>query len=166
MHTESRGASPSSTRPDPQPQVQRMPADTPPLELVEELHRRQGEMYAGGSIDAVVELLAEDIVWHVPGVSPIAGEHRGIAQVVNYFDRRRRVASSTMQMRPGEVIAEGDAVAQFVEGTALLGSERVTWQTIGVYRIDIEHCRVCEVWLVPLDLDLFDRIWTPGDELS
>lgn len=143
-----------------------MPADTSPLELVDELHRRQGEMHAGGSIDAVVELLAEDIVWHVPGKSPIAGEHRGVAQVANYFDRRRRLASSTMQMRPGEVIAEGDAVAQFVEGTAVLGGKRLSWQTLGAYRIDIEHRRIREVWLVPLDLDLFDRIWTPGDELS
>jgi hypothetical protein len=42
-----------------------MPEDISPLELVDELHRRQGEMYAGGSIDAVIEILAEDIVWHV-----------------------------------------------------------------------------------------------------
>ena len=51
-----------------------------PVELVAELHRRQGEMYAGGPVDAVVELLAEDIVWHVPGGSPIAGDHRGIRE--------------------------------------------------------------------------------------
>lgn len=43
-----------------------------PLELVAELHRRQREMYAGGSVDSVAELLTEDIVWHVPGASPIA----------------------------------------------------------------------------------------------
>jgi hypothetical protein len=31
-----------------------------PLELVAEPHRRQGEMYAGGAVDPVLELLAED----------------------------------------------------------------------------------------------------------
>jgi ketosteroid isomerase-like protein len=137
-----------------------MPEDTSPLELVEELHRRQGEMYAGGSSDAVVELLAEDIVWHVPGKSPIAGDHRGIGQVIDYFERRRRLVNSTMRMNPGEVISEGDAVAQFVEGIAVLDGEQISWQTIGVYRVDVEHRWIREVWLVPLDAELFDRIWS------
>jgi ribosomal-protein-serine acetyltransferase len=130
------------------------------VELVAELHRRQGEMYAGGSTDPVVELLAEDVVWHVPGGSPIAGDHRGTAQVVEYFERRRRIADATMRMHPGGTIGEGDAVAQFVEGSAVLDGERVSWRTIGVYRVDAERRRIHEVWLVPLDGELFDRIWS------
>jgi ketosteroid isomerase-like protein len=133
-----------------------------PAELVAELHRRQGEMYMGGPVEPVVELLAEDVVWHVPGRSPIAGDHRGRAAVVEYFERRRRLADATMQMRPGAVISEGDAVAQFVTGTAVLGGESVSWQTIGVYRLDAGLRRIQEVWLVPLDADLFDRIWSPS----
>lgn len=136
------------------------PADISSVELVAELHRRQGEMYAGGSIDTVVELLAGDIVWHVPGRSPISGDHRGVAQVVDYFERRRRLVNATMRMHPGEVIADGNAVAQFVEGSATLDGKQVSWQTIGVYRVDIKHRWIREVWLVPLDSELFDRIWS------
>ena len=58
-----------------------------PHELVEELHRRQAEMYAGGSTDNVAELLADDIVWHVPGASPIAGNHLGHGGAIEKFDR-------------------------------------------------------------------------------
>jgi ketosteroid isomerase-like protein len=134
-----------------------------PVELVAELHRRQGAMYAGGAVDPVVELLAEDIVWHVPGRSPLAGDHRGRAAVVEYFERRRRLADATMRMRPGAVISEGDAVVQFVAGTAVLGGKNVSWQTIGAYRVDAERRRIQEVWLVPLDADLFDRIWSSDD---
>jgi hypothetical protein len=140
-----------------------MPTDTSPLELVDELHRRQGEMYAGGSIDPVLELLSPDIIWHVPGKSPIAGHHRGIGQVIDYFEKRRRLANATMRMRPGEVISEGDAVAQFVEGTAVLDGEQVSWQTIGIYRVDVGHRWICEVWLFPIDSEFFDRIWSPPD---
>jgi len=131
-----------------------------PVELVAELHRRQSEMYAGGAVGPVIELLAEDVVWHVPGTSPIAGEHRGTAAVVEYFEKRRRLAHTTMRMQPGEVISEGDSVAQFLTGTAVLGGESVAWQTIGAYRLDAEHRRIQEVWLVPLDADLFDHIWS------
>jgi hypothetical protein len=137
-----------------------MPTDTTAVGLVAELHRRQGEMYAGGSVDPVVELLAGDIVWHVPGTSPIAGDHRGVQRVIGYFEKRRRLADATMRMHPGELISDGDAVAQFVVGSAVLGGERVTWQTIGVYRVDVELRCVREVWLVPLDSELFDRIWS------
>lgn len=52
--------------------------DITAAELVAELHRRQGEMYAGGPVEPVLELLAEDVVWHVPGASPIAGDHRAL----------------------------------------------------------------------------------------
>lgn len=135
--------------------------DAEKIELVAELHRRQGEMYAGGSIVAVEELLARDIVWHVPGTSPLAGEHRGIAEVTAYFERRRLLARATMQMRPGsKAVCSGDAVAQFVEGAVILDGEQVTWQTVGVYRFDPERPLLREVWLIPLDLALFERIWT------
>jgi uncharacterized protein len=135
-----------------------MSTEPPNAELIAELHRRQGRMYAGGSIDAVLELLDDDIVWHVPGTSPIAGDHRGREGVAAYFERRRRIAQATMQMHPGSLLAEGAAVVQLVNGSAELGGERVEWQTAGVYRIAAG--RVAEVWLVPLELEVFDRLWS------
>jgi len=137
-----------------------MSSNISPGELIDELHRRQGAMYAGGSIDPVVELLTNDIVWHVPGKSPIAGDHRGVAQVTDYFKRRRQLADSTMRMRPGEAMVADEAVAQFVEGSAVIDRNRVSWKTMGIYRVDPERLLVDEVWLVPLNGDLFDRIWS------
>lgn len=125
--------------------------------LVAELHRRQAEMYAGGPVEPVAELLAESIVWRVPGKSPIAGEHRGVDAVLEYFAKRRELASATMKMHPGEVLADEEAVVQLVDGTAQLGGKEIRWRTVGVYRV--EGGRIREVWLIPLDLDLFDRIW-------
>ena len=131
------------------------------IELVTELHHRQGKMYGGGSIDPVAGLLCSDIIWHVPGASPIAGDHRGVPQVTEYFERRRQLAEASMRMHPGQVLSEGADVVQFVRGSAILNGERVSWKTIGIYRVDCEQGRICEVWLVPLDLDRFDQIWTP-----
>jgi ketosteroid isomerase-like protein len=127
------------------------------LALVAELHRRQGEMYAGGAIEPVLELLAPDVVWHVPGRSPIAGDHAGHQGVARYFELRRGLVDSTMLMSPGEAICSADSVAQFVEGEGAAGGEQVRWQTVGAYRI--EGGLVREVWLIPLDLGLFDRVW-------
>jgi uncharacterized protein len=132
-------------------------------ELVEELHRRQQEMYAGGPIEPVLELLDEEIVWHVPGTSPIAGDHRGHPGVAGYFARRRQLARATMRMHPGSMLAERDAVVQLVAGSAELGGEHVRWRTVGVYRV--RNARIAEVWLVPLEVELFDSVWSrePAD---
>jgi ketosteroid isomerase-like protein len=126
-------------------------------ELVAELHRRQGEMYRGGPTGPVAELLAPDIVWHVPGRSPVAGDHRGRAAVIAYFERRRALAGSTFVMRPRGVLADDDAVVQLVDGEATVGGERRTWSTAGVYRV--AGGLVAEVWLVPLDLAEFEAVW-------
>jgi ketosteroid isomerase-like protein len=131
-----------------------------PHELVEELHRRQAEMYAGGSTDGIVELLADDIVWHVPGASPIAGDHRGHDGVIEYFGIRRRIADSSMRLHPGEMLTEEDLVVQRVDGTAVIAGKSVGWRTVGIYRL--QASRVAEVWLVPLDLQEFDRVWGAG----
>jgi uncharacterized protein len=131
-----------------------------PHELVDELHRRQAEMYAGGSTDSVAELLADDIVWHVPGASPIAGNHRGHGGVIEYFKIRRRVADNSMRLHPGEMLTEEDLVVQRVDGTAVIGGESVRWRAVGIYRR--QAGRVAEVWLVPLDLQKFDRVWEAG----
>ena len=130
------------------------------VELVEELHRRQREMYAGGSLEPVLELLHPEIVWHVPGHSPIAGDHRGPGAVLRYFTARRELAGATMRMHPGAVLADEQAVVQLVNGSAELNGKSVEWRTVGVYRI--ESGRIAEVWLVPLDLAQFDRLWTPS----
>lgn len=68
--------------------------------FLDEFHRRQGEMYAGGSMAPVVELLAADVTWHVPGRSLIAGDHHGVAEVIDYFEKRRQLMNSTMRISP------------------------------------------------------------------
>ena len=114
-------------------------------------------MYAGGDVEPVAELLAPDVVWHVPGTSPIAGDHRGRDAVIAYFRKRRALADETFVMHPKGALEDGDAVVQLVDGEATIAGERRTWSTAGVYRI--ADGKVAEVWLVPLDLEQFERAW-------
>ena len=126
----------------------------------DECRRRQQAFYAGGPIEPVAELLAEDVRWHVPGTSPIAGDHRGRAAVLDYFRRRRDLAAGTMRMEPGQRLVSDDVVVELTEGRATLGGREETWGTAGVYRL--AGGLIVEAWLVPFDLDLFDRVWSAG----
>src|SRR4051794_775333 len=74
------------------------------LAVLERLHAAQNAMYSGGDVDPLRELLCDDIVWTIPGANAIAGEHRGIDAVLDYFRRRRELASGTFQLHPGDVL--------------------------------------------------------------
>ncbi len=117
-------------------------------------------MYTGGPVGPVAEMLAEDVVWRVPGKSPIAGEHRGRQAAIEYFRTRRELAGNSMRLHPGNLLADENLVVQLVDGSAEIGGETVTWSTVGIYRF--EAGQVAEVWLVPSDLEKFDRIWNRG----
>jgi ketosteroid isomerase-like protein len=126
--------------------------------LVVRLHEAQREFYAGGSGSPLRELLAAEIVWSVPGRNAIAGRYEGVDQVMDYFARRRDLASRTFTMHTSEILeGAGDHVAALTEGRAILAGAERHWWTVGLYRVLGGLIAAC--WLLPLDADEFDRIW-------
>jgi ketosteroid isomerase-like protein len=132
------------------------------VELIADLHLRLAEMYAGGPMGPVADLLDDDIVWGVSGEGPVAGMHRGWDAALQHFAARRELAGGTMRMRPEEIVAVSrEVVVQLVGEAVLLGDEAVSWRVVCLYRLGRD--RVRGAWLVPLDPELFDRTWTALD---
>jgi ketosteroid isomerase-like protein len=127
------------------------------LAAFEAFSSRQRAMYAGGDVDAVRAALAEDVVWHVPGHSAIAGDHRGRDAVLAYFLRRRALAGGAMVIVHRAQMTYADVVMQLADGEAQLDGERLTWRTAGVYRI--ADGVIAEAWLVPLEPARFEEVW-------
>jgi acyl-CoA thioesterase FadM/ketosteroid isomerase-like protein len=125
--------------------------------VVDRFLQRQREMYAGGDVESVRELLAEDIIWHVPGTSPIAGDYRGRDAVIGYFLRRRALAGGAISIRQRDEMHDEEVLVQLADGQAVLAGRDVEWRTTGVYRVAAG--RIAEAWLVPLDGAHFDRAW-------
>lgn len=126
-------------------------------QLLAEFRRRQGEMYAGGPVEPVAALLADEVAWHVPGASPIAGDHRGRGAVLRYFEQRSALAENTLRIEVRESFPDEDAAIELADGRARLGGADTEWRTVGVYRV--RDGRIAEAWLVPVDLEAFDRAW-------
>jgi ketosteroid isomerase-like protein len=125
--------------------------------IVDEFLAAQREMYAGGSVEPVSALMADDVVWHVPGTSPVAGDYRGKQAALDYFRARREMAGGRIEItKHGELIGD-DVVVQLADGHARLGSGEVRWRTAGVYRLAEQ--KIVEAWLVPLEADAFDEAW-------
>jgi ketosteroid isomerase-like protein len=103
------------------------------------------------------ELLTDDVVWHVPGHSAIAGEHRGIDAVLAYFESRRAITDATFRITIHGAAMIAGRVVQLAGGTARRGEDEARWETAGVFRV--RDGRIAECWLVPFDQHAFDEIW-------
>ena len=129
------------------------------IALLDRLHKAQNEFYAGGSGTALVQLLAPDITWTVPGDNCIAGNYRGLEQVFDYFRRRRDLADHTFQMKRRDVlVGDGDRLAALTDGFATIRDVDHRWSTVGLY--DVSAGRIAACWLLPLDQRAFDAIWS------
>lgn len=128
--------------------------------LLDRLHDAQSEFYSGGHDASLRLILAHDVVWSVPGINSIAGTYRGLQEVVEYFGRRRDLAAGTFRMQRRDVlVGQGRRVAALTDGTATIRGQAHQWSTVGLYDIDAnDHISAC--WLLPLDQEAFDRIWT------
>lgn len=132
-------------------------------QLIRDFHERQNRFYAGGDQEPVRALLTEDVVWHVPGRSAIAGHHRGRDQVLRHFARRRTLADATFRIEVRGVLADGERTVILAGGEVERGGETFAWGTVGIFRI--AEGRIAECWVVPHDQDLFDEIWSLPDGL-
>jgi ketosteroid isomerase-like protein len=127
--------------------------------LLTRLHGVQQRFHAGGPADELRELLATDVRWTVPGRNAIAGRYVGVEEVLRYFERRRELASHTLRMHVREILTgEGDHIAALTDGTALIRRRPERWSTVGLYEFRRGRLRAC--WLLPLDAEQFDRIWS------
>jgi uncharacterized protein len=103
-------------------------------------------------------LLADDIAWHVPGRSPIAGHYHGHQEILGYFAARRAHAKATFRVRSRAILADDEWAVQLADGQLERDGQLRTWQTVGVFRI--AGGKIAECWLVPFDQYLFDELWS------
>jgi 2'-5' RNA ligase len=130
-----------------------------PESVVRRFHAMQARVYAGEVAAAVLrEVLSDDVVWHVPGTSAIAGEHRGVEAVLDYLDQRRHMTDSTFRVTVHGVAMIAGRVVQLAGGRASREGREVRWETVGVFRV--VDGRIAECWLVPFDQGAFDEIWS------
>ena len=129
--------------------------------VVESFYAVQRRFYVGEDVAAELRhLLTEDVEWHVPGRSAIAGDYRGIDAVLAYFAKRRDHASSSFHVTPRGMLADDERVIHFADGDALIDGRRHYWRTVGIFRIS--GGRIAECWLLPFDQYKFDEIWSSG----
>jgi uncharacterized protein len=81
----------------------------------EELVRRGFDAFSKGDVDTLRALFDPDAVWHVPGRSPLSGDHRGVDDILDFFARTMERTGGTFRVELHDVLANDEhAVAMYV----------------------------------------------------
>lgn len=122
------------------------------------LLERSYQSFAAGDVPAALELLGDDIVFHVPGDSLLAGDHSGKPAVGAAFGRFKEMSGGTFKLQPREIFANDDYGTVLSETTAARHGKTLAEQPVQVWRF--EDGVPVEIWLYPRNQNAFDEFWS------
>ena len=116
------------------------------------------EAFSRGNIQSVLTILAEDILWHVPGRGPLSRDYRGPDEVLGFFDHFMRLSDGTFRVQVDEIFAEGDRVVILCTETARRGGR--SWSSPQVHVWTIKDGRATAFRQYQGDQQAEDEFWS------
>lgn len=124
----------------------------------EELLRKGYDAFGRGEMGTLQSLLAEDIVWHFPGKGPLAGDYKGIGEVMAWVGRSAELTGGTLRMEVHDILANDEHGVALTRVTAERGGKRLADNSATVFHI--RDGKAEEVWIHPGDLYASDEFWS------
>jgi predicted ester cyclase/ketosteroid isomerase-like protein len=119
------------------------------------LVRQALEAFSGGDMAEVKAYLAEDIVWHVPGRGRLAGDKKGLDEVIRFFGEAGGPPETTkFSFDAREVMASDDFVSMFVHYHHVRVEEVFDQDGVELFRLD--GGKIKEFWAFITDSRAFD----------
>src|SRR5947209_2617646 len=80
--------------------------------------RRVYEAFARGDFAALNELMADEVVWHVPGRSPVSAAYHGREELFGYFGQLMELSKGTFKAESRDILASDRHVVSLEHLTA------------------------------------------------
>jgi ketosteroid isomerase-like protein len=123
----------------------------------EELLRKGYDAFAQGDLDTVMAIFDEDIVWHAPGRSPLAGEFTGHQQVQEFFGRIFEESGGTFRNEIHDILANDEHAAVLLRVRAERSGKSLDAMTCHVWHL--KNGKATEFWNLTLDPYADDEFW-------
>ena len=121
-----------------------------------ELWRKGQEAFSRRDMDSLRTFWADDIVYHVPGGNPIAGDHKGLDAVLALF--AKLVEMNVRIVEVHDVLASDDHVVALVRATANRQGKQLSANQANIYHV--RDGKITEAWLIPTDQRAFDEFFS------
>jgi len=101
--------------------------------------------FARGDLSALQDqFFAENIVWHVAGTGPLAGDYQGAAQVIGQLGKISELAGGTVRPQLHDVLVSNDHTVVLVTITAERAGQQLQLNLVHVIHAD--NGRATEMW--------------------
>jgi uncharacterized protein len=123
-----------------------------------DLMNRGYDAFEKGDLETIRGLLADGVVFHIPGRSPLAGDYRGIDEVFGFFGKLVELTGGTFKLERHAVLADDEHGVVMLAVTA----ER-DGKTLSAKAIDIHHIsngKTTEYWTFTDDMYAEDEFFS------
>ena len=117
---------------------------------------------APGAFDPapLLSSLDPDVILHVPGTHPLAGDHHGAAGVADFLQRTRETSDGGEHIELIEVLSGPTHLGAYVRVTARRdGRDPLTNDTIHLFRLGDDD-RIAEIWFHNREQAPVDAFWS------
>jgi len=118
-----------------------------------DLVRRGYQAFIAGDMEWMNQHLHENIVWHVPGTSSLAGDYHGREQVLGFFARSVQLAIPEFDIHD---IAAGEDHIVALLNTTWRSPDGSTFASRGVQVFHVDGDQAIESWFMAEDQAGFD----------
>jgi uncharacterized protein len=121
----------------------------------EELARQGYKAFIKADMQRVADFFADDVVWHIGGRGPLAGDYRGKDEVLGFLAKTMEMTGGTFSLEIHDILANDEhAVALVVARGERQGKTLEDRQT---HVLHIKGGKVSEYWAHPGDQYAIDE---------
>ena len=124
----------------------------------EDLLRTGFEAFGRGDMEAVGKLFTDDVVWHFPGKSQLAGEYRGKEEVLGFLGKSFELSGGTLKLEIHDILANDEHGTVLTHVTGQREGKSLDDNSVQVFHI--RDGKVSESWIHPGDLYAGDDFWS------
>ena len=107
--------------------------------------KRAYEAFGKGDMATVSDLLADDVLWHVSGSSPLAGDYKGKDAVFGFFGKLMEMTGGTFKLEVHDILANDEHSVTLLTATAERNGKKLDTRQVHITHPDSEG-RVKEFW--------------------
>ena len=124
----------------------------------EDLAWAASSAYGRGDFSALQnQFFAEDIIWHVVGTGPMAGQYEGIAQVMSVLGMLSQLSGGTVETELHDVLVSNDHTVALAKIRAERSGKKLQLNLVHV--IHSVNGKVTEVWTYTSDPTAAAEFW-------
>jgi ketosteroid isomerase-like protein len=123
-----------------------------------QLMRRSGELLNAGDFQGFLALHTDDVVMHVPGTSPLAGDHRGRDGVAAVFQKEMSLLDAPPEFEDHDDLGSDQHAVKLVTQRLRRGGR--TFEGRQTMVAHVRDGKFSEIWFQPEDQAAFDDFFS------